>query len=107
MIRHCVMLRLPDGFDRTALDAIVLGLAELVDDLPGADGFKCGPNRDFESKTADFPFGFTIDFDSPDALSHYAGHPDHVALGARLVAMCEDGAEGIAVFDLEVAGDAE
>ncbi len=107
MIRHCVMLRLPDDFDRDELEAIVLGLADLVRRLPGAHGFTPGPNRDFENKTADFPFGLTIDFDDPDALSRYAAHPDHVALGARLVAMCDGGSDGISVFDIEVSGDSQ
>lgn len=101
MIRHCVMLGLPDGHDAAELDTVMEKLNGLVERLPGSTGFAAGPNRDFEGKTAAYPFGFTIDFDSPEALAGYAGHPEHRALGARLVALC-GAAEKIVVFDLEI-----
>ncbi|NDR55907.1 Dabb family protein [Aliiruegeria sabulilitoris] len=101
MIRHCVMLGLRDGFDAEELEAVLDGLEGLVQRMPGSHRFAAGPNRDFENKTAGFPHGFTIDFDSRAALSAYAEHPEHRTLGARLVALC-GGAERIAVFDLEI-----
>lgn len=100
MIRHCVFLGLVEDFDEAELEEVIVGLADLVSRMPGAGAMVAGPNRDFEDKTGAYPFGFTMDFDSPDALAAYAENPDHKALGARLVALC-GGADRIAVFDLE------
>ena len=80
------------------------GLKALCKSLPGCAGFQHGPNRDFEGKSPDHPYGFIAQFRNRDALASYAEDPDHKALGARLVAMCEGGADGIVVYDIEVAG---
>jgi hypothetical protein len=101
MIRHCVMLRLGADVDAAALDRIMRGLGELVARLDGCSGFCAGPNRDFEGKTPDFPYGFTLDARDAAALAAYAVDPDHMALGAQLVALCIGGGDGIAVYDIE------
>lgn len=104
MIRHCVMLKLRPEVDRVELDAVFAGLDTLVQRLEGCGGFICGPNRDFEDKSPDFPYGFTLDAQDQAALMRYAEHPEHKALGARLVQLCTGGAAGIMVFDIEGAG---
>lgn len=101
MIRHCVFLNLRADADPNELADVLTGLAAVTDRLPGASGFISGPNRDFEDKSPDFPMGFTIDFTDADVLHAYAADPEHQALGARLVAQCQGGAEGITVFDLD------
>ena len=103
MIRHCVMLILRENAQASELGAVMQGLGDLVDRLADCSGFCAGPNRDYELKSADFDYGFTLDASSPKALAAYAGHPEHQALGARLVALCKGGADGIVVFDIEVA----
>lgn len=105
MILHSVYLRLPQGTDATELSAVMGGLNQLCRELPGCAGFQHGPNRDFEAKSPDYPYGFVAQFRDRDALALYAEHPEHKALGARLVAMCDGGADGIVVYDLDtVAG---
>ncbi|MEC3862906.1 Dabb family protein [Mesobacterium sp. TK19101] len=104
MIRHCVFLRLRPDADKDALDEVMQGLQALTRRLAGAGGFVCGPNADFEGKTPEYPAGFTIDFADAEALATYARDPDHRALGARLVALCDGGAAGITVYDLRVEG---
>ncbi len=103
MILHSVYLRLPKGTDRTELDAVMSGLKSLCKSLPGCAGFQHGPNRDFEHKSPDYSYGFVAQFRDRDALATYSDNPDHHALGGRLVAMCEGGADGIMVYDIEVA----
>lgn len=103
MIRHCVMLRLRRNADLQALGEVCAELKQLVDQLEGCSGFIAGPNRDLEGKSVGFPYGFTFDAISPEALSVYADHPTHKALGGRLVQQCQDGATGIMVFDLDIA----
>lgn len=102
MLLHCVFLKLRPDTDPTELRGVFSGLSALIDEVPGMLGFESGPNRDFEAKTPDFPAGFLVRFETREAHLEYERHPQHVALGARLVAMCEGGAEGITVFDLEV-----
>jgi hypothetical protein len=99
MIQHIVMLRLPDDHDPAVLAAVMDGLKTL--ELPGFTGFRHGPNRDYEDKSGDYPYGFICTFDTKDALQNYADHPDHRTLGAQLVALC-GGADAIMVIDLEV-----
>ena len=102
MIRHCVFLRLEAGSDREELAEVIEGLRSLVAGLNGCANFAAGPNRDFENKSPDHPYGFTFDARDTDTLAAYAAHPTHKALGARLVALCAGGADGIMVYDLEV-----
>ncbi|MGC1495839.1 MAG: Dabb family protein [Sulfitobacter sp.] len=100
MIRHCVMLGLPDDHDAAELGNIMQGLGDLTEHLSGCGNFLAGANIDVEGKSSGFPFGFTIDFDDTAALQVYADHPEHKKLGARLVALCGGGGK-ITVFDLQ------
>ncbi len=102
MIRHIVLLALPDDHDAGELAQIMDRLAALVGHLPGFIGFDHGPNRDFEDKSAQYPYGFIGTFTDTEALNTYAGDARHSALGARLVALCNGGADGIMVIDLEM-----
>ena len=101
MILHSVYLRLPQGTDATELSEVMAGLNQLCRGLAGCAGFQHGPNRDYEAKSPEHPYGFVAQFRDRDALAHYAEHPEHKALGARLVAMCDGGVDGIVVYDLE------
>lgn len=102
MIRHIVMLNLLSDYDPTELSAVMDGLARLGEVLPGFVGFEHGPNRDFENKSADYPYVFMCTFESAADVEVYANDPKHQALGGRLVAMCNGGADGIMVVDIEV-----
>ncbi|HVX80463.1 MAG TPA: Dabb family protein, partial [Devosiaceae bacterium] len=43
-------------------------------------------------------------FDTAAARDAYLVHPDHQAVGARIVAAAEGGPAGILVFDFELPG---
>lgn len=96
------MLRLAADADMARLEKVMQDLSDLVDRLDGCGAFGAGPNRDFEGKSIGFGYGFTFDARDAAALATYAKHPEHVALGGQLVAMCDGGADGITVYDLEV-----
>ncbi|MEM9436311.1 MAG: Dabb family protein [Pseudomonadota bacterium] len=98
MIVHCVFCEVADA---AACAAVIADLEAFAAGLEGVVSFEGGPNRDFEAKSPDFEQGFVIRFESRAALAEYAEHPTHKALGARLVAACRGGAEGITVFDIE------
>ncbi len=99
MIRHIVMLNLSARDD---LPAVMDGLGGLIGQIDGFTGFEHGPNIDAEGKSPDYPYGFVCTFRDRAALDAYAADPRHRALGARLVAMCNGGGDGIMVFDLDV-----
>lgn len=102
MLHHIVLMD-PDGPE--ALDRIKAAmpiLASVCAAVPGASGFRHGPNRDFEGKSARYAYGFSVMF--PDRAAHlaYERHPDHIRAGGMLVAACKGGHAGIFVADLEV-----
>jgi len=100
MIKHIVMLNLRPEHDAAELAAVMAGLDAL--EIKGFSGFSHGPNRDIENKSPDYPYGFICNFTDLEGLRRYASDPAHSALGARLVALCECGADGIMVMDLDV-----
>ncbi len=102
MIEHAVFLSLAPGHDPAELAGVMDGLRALVGEIDGFTGFRNGPNIDAEGKSPDHPYGFICTFEDRAALDCYAADPRHRALGARLVALCSGGAEGIVVYDLEV-----
>lgn len=100
MIKHIVMLNLRPEHDAAELAAVMAGLDAL--EIKGFSGFSHGPNRDIENKSPDYPYGFICNFTDLGGLRRYVSDPAHSALGARLVALCEGGADGIMVMDLDV-----
>lgn len=100
MIQHVVMLNTRQDHDPAELTDVMVGLGELQ--IDGFNGFQHGPNKDLELKSQDYPYGFICTFQDEAALRRYASNPDHQALGARLVALCNGGADGIMVMDLAV-----
>ncbi len=103
MILHAVFLRLRPGCDEEELAGVMSGLAGLVGRIAGFTEFRHGPNIDLEGKSPDHPYGFVGTFADRAALGAYAADPRHAELGARLTALCAGGADGIVVYDLEVA----
>ena len=99
MILHTVLLALEPDANRAELTRIMDGLAAL--DLEGFKGLNHGPNVDAEGKTPNFHYGFVCTFTDRAALDRYASDPGHQALGARLVALCKGGGDGILVSDID------
>jgi len=102
MIQHIVMLNVRPDTSETDLRTVMDGLRDLGPSIPGFLSFQHGPNRDFEQKSLDYPYGFVCTFADKDALKTYADNPTHQQLGAALVALCNGGADGIWVADIEV-----
>lgn len=102
MILHCVFFTFRADAPQQARRDVIQGLSDLCSGLAGAIGFDHGPNRDFEGKSQAWRDGFVIRFADAEALRSYAEHPVHRQLGGQLCALCENGAEGIIVFDLDV-----
>ena len=99
MLAHCVFLKVSPSHDTADTEAVLKALGDLKAEIDGLLSYEYGPNRDFENKTGDYPYGFVVMFRDRDAHLAYERHPKHVELGSRLVAMCEGGADGIAGYD--------
>ncbi|SHF19480.1 Stress responsive A/B Barrel Domain [Loktanella atrilutea] len=99
MIDHMVLLHLKPDHDAVELSQVMAGLAALVGQIEGFTAFRHGPNRDYEGRSPAYGYGFTAQFHDSLALAVYAADPRHLALGARLMALCVD----LLVADLESA----
>ncbi len=102
MIQHIVLLALSSDHEAAELEAIMQELAMLVDRLPGFTKFEHGPNRDFESLSQNYDYGFVCHFADEKTSHAYLDDATHKALGKRLLMLCDGGVEGIMVIDLEV-----
>lgn len=103
MIRHIVLLDLPQDHDPAELSGVMTGLNALRARIPGFASFAHGPNRDFEQMSPDCKYAFICQFDDEASARAYLAHPDHQALGKRLVALCHGGVAGIRVIDMDVS----
>ncbi|MFS4580467.1 Dabb family protein [Phaeobacter sp. C3_T13_0] len=101
MILHCVFFRFREDAPSETCRDVLSELATFARGLAGVLDFDAGPNRDFEGKSPNYSEGFVVRFSNRGALDHYAQHPAHQELGARLCDLCVGGADGIIVFDLE------
>jgi len=102
MIRHIVLIKFTRHASEPDIAEIFGGLAALTQRLPGACGFAGGRSQSPEQIERGYMHGFTVDFHSWEDLKTYAVHPEHKALGARIVANAEGGIDGVLVLDLNV-----
>ncbi|MEH6444883.1 MAG: Dabb family protein [Oceanospirillaceae bacterium] len=98
-IKHCVFIEFKAEFNIQQRLDILQKLAALKPLIPGFIAMDYGQNLDLENKS-NCNAGFTIDFENQAALALYSQHPQHQKLGAQLVSMSVNGAEGIMVYDL-------
>ena len=103
MIRHIVLLRFSPDLDAGVFEGLMGELSGLQSHLDGILDFKFGVNVSPETAVVHGTgHGFWFDFDGVDARDAYLADPRHQAIGAKLVAACQGGIEGITVFDVEL-----
>ena len=103
MIRHFVALRF-------RADVPQAKKAELYDALNGLSGHIDGilAFHSFVNVSVELPLvrnfndGFWLDFRDAGVRDAYLAHPAHQAIGARIVAELEGGADGVFVCDVEI-----
>ncbi|MCB1338111.1 MAG: Dabb family protein [Maritimibacter sp.] len=103
MVRHIVLIRFRPDLSESAIAALWDELAAIRGQLPGIGAIHAGRSESPEQIERGYMHGFTVDFADWEALSAYQAHPDHKALGAKLVAQAQGGLDGILVFDLPMA----
>ena len=100
MILHCVLLRLKaatTGEEKQALFELVVALKQVI---PGILDVRYGPNISPEGLHGGFLDGFAVTFESAEARDAYLVHPEHVAVGERILSSTDGGLAGLLVFDL-------
>lgn len=103
MIRHIVLIKFkPDVAEETISD-LFAELREIEKQVSGIRGITSGRSESPEKIERGYMHGFVVDFDDWDALERYQSHPDHKALGGKLVANATGGIDGILVLDIPVA----
>jgi hypothetical protein len=102
MILHCVFVRFKAATQQTDKQAIYEAVAALKNVTPGILDVKYGPNVSPEGLNGGFLDGFAVTFESPEARDAYLVHPEHIAVGERIIAASDGGLSGLLVFDMAV-----
>ncbi|MGI1661573.1 Dabb family protein [Palleronia sp. KMU-117] len=100
MIRHLVALRFPACTPAAAKAALMQDLSGLSDRIDGILDFQVRANLSPEdAMVRGFRDLFWFDFRDAAARDAYLSDPGHRAIGARLVAALDGGADGVLVCD--------
>lgn len=102
MILHCVFLRLKAAMTPDEKQSLFQAIVALKEIIPGILDIKYGPNVSPEGLHGGFVDGFAVTFESVDARDTYLVHPEHVAVGERIVSSTDGGLAGLLVFDLNI-----
>jgi hypothetical protein len=102
MILHCVFVRFKAATQQADKQAIYEAVAALKNVTPGILDVKYGPNVSPEGLNGGFLDGFAVTFESPEARDAYLVHPEHIAVGERIIAASDGGLSGLLVFDMAV-----
>lgn len=103
MIRHIVALRFKPETTETKKQALFADLAALGRHIDGILDFKSFQNVSVETPLVrGFRDLFWFDFRDVSVRDAYLVDPEHQAVGARIVAALEGGADGVFVADVEI-----
>jgi hypothetical protein len=102
MILHCVFLRLKAAITAEEKRSLFESVVALKQVIPGILDIKYGPNVSPEGLHGGFVDGFAVTFESVEARDGYLVHPEHVAVGERIVSSSDGGLSGLLVFDLNI-----
>ncbi len=96
-VRHLALCQVRSGSE-AEFAKVMAGLDALRNRLEMGP-MRWGPDTSPEGLGRGYGYVFSIDFPTAAARDAYLEHPDHKALGARLVGLCEGGVEGLCVVD--------
>ncbi|NML74502.1 Dabb family protein [Rhizobium sp. S-51] len=102
MIQHCVFLRFKAAVQEAEKQSIYEAIVALREVVPGMGEVKYGPNISPEGLHGGYLDGFIVTFEDATVRDYYLKHPDHVAVGERIVKASDGGLSGILVFDMEI-----
>ncbi len=99
-ITHIVLCRISPATTEAEITAIRDELAALQPLIPGMGPLTFGPDGSPEGLARGHTHAFVIPFADAAARDAYLEHPAHKRAGARLVAACEGGPDGLTVVDI-------
>jgi len=103
MIRHIVALRFKTGTADDVKQGLYDDLAGLSGHIDGIVDFQARRNVSVEDALVrDFRDLFWFDFRDAGVRDVYLEDAAHQAIGARIVAECEGGIDGVFVMDVDV-----
>ncbi|KMW59985.1 Stress responsive alpha-beta barrel domain protein Dabb [Candidatus Rhodobacter oscarellae] len=103
MIRHIVALKFNPDTTESTKRSIFADLAALTPLIDGILDFQMRENVSPEDPVVHgFRDLFWFDFRDAKVRDAYLVHPQHQAVGARIVSATEGGPEGVLVLDFEV-----
>ncbi|MEX2691463.1 Dabb family protein [Rhizobium mongolense] len=102
MILHCVLLRLKAAMTGEEKQALLESVVALKQVIPGILDVRYGPNVSSEGLHGGFVDGFVVTFENAEARDAYLVHPEHVAVGERIVSSTDGGLAGLLVFDFNL-----
>ncbi|SCW31487.1 Stress responsive A/B Barrel Domain [Rhizobium mongolense subsp. loessense] len=102
MILHCVLLRLKAAMTGEEKQALLESVVALKQVIPGILDLRYGPNVSPEGLHGGFVDGFVVTFENVEARDAYLVHPEHVAVGERIVSSTDGGLAGLLVFDFNL-----
>ena len=103
MIRHIVALRFRPSTPQATKDRLYAELRALSGHIDGILDFHARPNVSVELPLVrGFNDVFWFDFRDVAVRDTYLADPVHQAVGGRIVAELEGGADGVFVFDVAV-----
>ncbi|WP_455874872.1 Dabb family protein [Rhizobium yanglingense] len=102
MILHCVLLRLKAAITGEEKQALLESVVALKQVIPGILDVRYGPNVSPEGLHGGFVDGFVVTFENAEARDAYLVHPEHVAVGERIVSSTDGGLAGLLVFDFNL-----
>lgn len=103
MIRHIVLIKFQPTVSEDTISGFFQELRAIREQVSGILGITSGRSESPEKIERGYMHGFVVDFEDWDALERYQTHPDHKALGGKLVANAIGGLDGILVLDIPVA----
>lgn len=96
-------MKYADSVPQQVRDALMHDLADLRTEIDGMEYFRTGRNISPETSLVHGLIDmFWIDFRDVRARDAYLANETHKAIGSRIMASLEGGAEGIFVCDLEL-----
>lgn len=103
MIRHLVFLKYAGDVSEKTKETLMRDLEALRFEVEGFEAFFARPNVSPETPLVHgLNEMFWIDFRDADARDAYLANETHKAIGARLMASLDGGANGIFVCDVEL-----
>jgi len=103
MIRHIVLIKFKPDVSEDTISGLFAELRDIEKHVSGIRAITSGRSESPEKIERGYMHGFVVDFDDWEALERYQTHPDHKALGGKLVANAIGGLDGILVLDIPVA----